>query len=144
MILLLLSVLVLLLFGVANIYGQNQQTADVIFTTTNASIQSFNDHDFNIIINNMPSNKDICKSGNCSIEIIKLSENELPTGIISIPDPTTQTMNSGVDIRIHDAANDGMPEMKREFQERWSVWGNCEIADINRQILSVDTKHMIQ
>jgi hypothetical protein len=23
-----------------------------------------------------------------------------------------------------------MPEMKREFQERWSIWGNCEIGEI--------------
>ena len=39
-------------------------------------------------------------------------------------------MNSGVDLRIHDSANQGMPEIKREFMERWSIWGNCVVNEI--------------
>ena len=123
-----------IILSISNVYAQKESIPDVIFVTTNSTAESFSEHEFNITINNITSHKGICKSKECTVEVIKLSDNGLSTGIVSPPDPTTQSMNSGVDIRIHDAGNNGMPEMKREFQERWSIWGNCEIGEIEETV----------
>src|SRR5215212_8861857 len=103
-----------LVFSIPSIHGQKESIADIIFVTTNSTAESFSEHDFNVTINNIMAHKDICKSEMCSIEVIKSSDNGLSTGIVSLPDPTTQNMNSGVDTRIHDAANNGISEMERE------------------------------
>jgi len=112
-------------------YGE-KQTADIIFLTPNASAKSFDEHQFNITISDMAFKKKLCKSANCSIEIIKLNDNGLPTGLVLNPEPSTQHMNSGVDIRIHDAVNDGTSETERAFKERWNIWANCDIKGIEK------------
>jgi hypothetical protein len=53
---------------------QSQQTSDIVFETTNASAQSFSDHDFILNINNVTKNNEICKSGDCLIEIIEFHD----------------------------------------------------------------------
>ena len=87
-----------------------------------------------ILINNMTKNKEICKSGDCLIEIIEFDDNGISTGLVSLPTPGVQSMNSGVDIRIHDAEYKNMSEIKRAFQERWNIWANCNIEDIQNII----------
>ena len=78
----------------------------------------------------MTTNKQICKSGDCLIEIIKFDDNGLSTATVSLPTPGIQNMHSGVDFRLLDTAYNNMSEIQREFQERWKVWGNCGIEDI--------------
>jgi hypothetical protein len=103
------------------------QTLDIIFETTNASVQSFNDNNFIVNFNNLNENKEICISGDCSFEIIKFHDSGHPTGGIGLPTPEIQSMYSGVDIRIQDAAYNNMSELERDYQERWRIWANCDI-----------------
>lgn len=107
-----------------------QQVPDIVFKITNASAESLDDHKFILSINNMTTNKEICKSGDCLIEIIEVDDNGLSTASVSLPTPSIQNMHSGVDFRLHDTAYSNLSEIKRGFQERWSVWGNCDIEDI--------------
>ena len=108
-----------------------QVPPDIIFKITNASTESLDDHEFILSINNnMTTNKQICKSEDCLIEIIKFHDNGLNTATVSLPTPGIQNMHSGVDFRLHDTAYNNMSEMKRDFQERWKVWGNCGIEEI--------------
>ena len=46
------------------------QVPDIVFETTNASAQSFSDHDFILNINNMTKNNEICKSRDCLISLL--------------------------------------------------------------------------
>jgi len=119
------------IFFLSNAYGE-RQTPDIIFLTTNASAKSSDEHQFNVTISDMGFKKKLCKSANCSIEIVKVSDNSLPNSLVITPEPSTQNMNSGVDIRIHDAANDGMSETERAFKERWNIWANCGIKGIEK------------
>ena len=43
-------------------------------------------------------------------------------------------MYSGVDIRIHDPIYKNMSGLEREYQERWRIWANCDIAEIRYNI----------
>lgn len=111
---------------------QSQQTSDIVFETTNASAQPFDDHNIMININNLNKNKEICISGDCSFEIIKFHVSGHPTGGVSVPTPEIQSMYSGVDFRIHDSAYNNMSGLEREYQERWRIWANCDIEEIKK------------
>jgi hypothetical protein len=106
------------------------QAPDIVFKITNASSQSIDDHKFIIDINNITTNKEICKSGNCSIEIIKLNEYGVSTSNIFLPTTDIQNMHAGVDFRLHDTAYNNLSETERSSQERWNIWGNCAIENI--------------
>lgn len=106
------------------------QTPDIVFKVTNASSQSIDDHEFIININNIATNKEICKSGNCSIGIIKFNEYGVSTSNIFLPTQSIQNMHSGVDFRLHDTAYNNLSETERSSQERWNIWGNCAIENI--------------
>jgi hypothetical protein len=108
------------------------QTPDIVFETTNASAQPFDDHNFIININNLNKNKELCISGDCSFEIIKFHDSGHPTGGVSLPTPGIQSMYSGVDFRIHDTAYNNMSGLEREYQERWRIWANCDIEEIKK------------
>ena len=41
------------------------QTPDIVFETTNASAQPFDNHNFVINIDNLNKNKELCISGDC-------------------------------------------------------------------------------
>jgi hypothetical protein len=91
-----------------------QQPPDIVFETTNASIQSFKDYNFIITINDLNKNKDLCISGDCSFEIIKFHDSGHPTSDgVSMPTPDIQPMYSGVDFRIHDTVYNNMSDLKR-------------------------------
>ena len=111
-----------------------QQVPNIIFKITNASAESSDNYKFLLNITNMTTNKQICKSGDCLIQIIKFDDMGLSTATVSLPTPGIQNMHSGVDFRLHDTAYNNMSEIKREFQERWSVWGNCEIGEIEETV----------
>jgi len=116
---------------------KEQEQADIVFVTTNANASSFDDMGFNVTIgngndnDNNASKNSVCKP-NCQIEVIKFitPDSGLSTGIVVTPNPNTQNMYANVDIRIRDSANDGMSETKREYQERWSIFANCNIKEI--------------
>ena len=84
----------------------------------------------------MTKNNEICKSGDCLIEIIEFNISGHPTGAggVSLPTPGIQSMYSGVDIRIHDPIYNNMSGLEREYQERWRIWTNCDIAEIKDTI----------
>ena len=129
---------VILTIGLSLFYSNEEASAqvpDIVFETTNASAQSFSDHDFILNINNMTKNNEICKSGgDCLIEIIEFHDSGHPTGGVSLPTPGIQSMYSGVDIRIHDPIYKNMSGLEREYQERWRIWANCDIAEIKDTI----------
>ena len=57
---------VILTIDLSLFYSNEEASArvpDIVFETTNASAQSFRDHDFILNINNMTKNNEICKSG---------------------------------------------------------------------------------
>ena len=128
---------VILTIGLSLFYSNEEASArvpDIVFETTNASAQSFSDHDFILNINNMTKNNEICKSGDCLIEIIEFHDSGHPTGDVSLSTPVIQSMYSGVDIRIHDLIYKNMSGLEREYQERWRIWANCD-AEIKDTIL---------
>ena len=94
------------------------QTPDIVFETTNASAQPFDNHNFVININNLNKNKELCISGDCSFEIIKFHDSGHPTGGVSLQTAGIQSMYSGIDFRIHDTAYNNMSGLEREYQER--------------------------
>jgi hypothetical protein len=111
------------------------QTPDIVFKITNASFYSIDDHEFIIDINNIATNKEFCKSGNCSIEIIKFDEDGVNTSTTFLATPEARTkdvqvMSSGVDFRLHDTAYNNLSETERSSQERWHISGNCYIENI--------------
>ena len=112
-----------------DVYAQ-QVSPDIVFKITNASAESSSDHKFILNITNLNTHKQVCVSGDCSIEIIIFNDNGLSTASVSLPTPGIQSMHSGVDFRLHDIAYNNMSEIKRGFQERWSIGGNCDIEDI--------------
>ena len=71
---------IILTIGISSLFYLNeketnaQQVPDIVFETTNTSSQSFRDHDFILNINNMTKNNEICKSGDCLIEIIEFHD----------------------------------------------------------------------
>ena len=137
---------VILTIGLSLFYSNEEASAqvpDIVFETTNASAQSFGDHDFILNINNMTKNNEICKSGDCLIEIIEFHDSGHPTGGVSLPIPGIQSMYSGVDIRIHDPIYKNMSGLEREYQERWRIWANCDIAE-KIQYLFVEKMIMIK
>jgi hypothetical protein len=144
-----LFLIVILTIGLFSLFYSNEeanaQVPDIIFKITNASSESLDDHNFILNINNITTNKQICKSDDCSIEIIKFHDNGLSTATVSLPTPGIQNMHSGVDFRLVDTAYNNMSEIQREFQERWKVWGNCGIEDIIKETtLFVEKTLMIQ
>jgi hypothetical protein len=117
-----------------------QQIPDIVFETTNATAQPFDNHNFVININNLNKNKELCISGDCSFDIIKFHDSGHPTGGVSLPNPGIQSMYSGVDFRIHDTAYNNMSDLEREYQERWRIWANCDIEEIkNKDTTAVST-----
>jgi hypothetical protein len=113
--------------------GIHAQSADIVFVTTNASTQSFGEHNFTVIFNNLPQNE-MCKSKDCLLEIIKFHDSGHPAGGVSLPTPEIQSMYSGVDVRIHDLVYQNMSDLEREYQERWTIWANCDIEEIKDTI----------
>jgi hypothetical protein len=109
------------------------QTPNIVFETTNATAQPFDNHNFIININDLNKNKEICISGDCSFEIIKFHDSGHPAGGVSVPTPEIQSMYSGVDFRIHDIAYNNMSELEREYQERWRIWANCDTQEIQNK-----------
>jgi hypothetical protein len=107
-----------------------QQTPDIVFKITNASSQSIDNQEFIININNLATNKEICKSGNCSIEIIKFNEYGVSTSNIFLPTQSIQNMHSGIDFRLNDSSYNNLSETEKSSQERWNIWGNCAIENI--------------
>lgn len=88
---------VILTIGLSLFYSNEEASAqvpDIVFETTNASAQTFSDHDFILNINNMTKNNEICKSGDCLIEIIEFHDSGHPTGGVSLPTPGIQSMYS--------------------------------------------------
>jgi hypothetical protein len=121
-------IITIIIFSYYNANGE--QSPDIFFKVNNASSQSVDDHEIIIKINNMPTNKEICKSGDCSIEIIKFNEYGVSTANIFLPTPGIQDMHSGVDFRLHDTAYNNLSETERSLQERWNIWGNCAFENI--------------
>lgn len=109
------------------------QTPDIVFETTNASAPSFGDHNFTLSFNNMPKNE-MCKSGECLLEIIKFHDSGHPAGGVSLPTPGIQSMYSGVDVRINDSVYKNMSDLEREYQERWTIWASCDIEEIKNTV----------
>jgi hypothetical protein len=125
---LLTMIISIILFYYDNANGE--QSPDIFFKVSNASSQSVDDHEITIDINNMTTNKEICKSGDCSIEIIKFNEYGVSTANIFLPTPGIQDMHSGVDFRLHDKAYNDLSKTERSLQERWNIWGNCAFENI--------------
>lgn len=65
----------------------------------------------------MTKNNEICKSGDCLIEIIEFHDSSHPTGGVSLPTPGIQSMYSEVDIRIHDPIYKNMSGLERISRE---------------------------
>ena len=77
---------VILTIGLSLVYSNEEASAQVpniVFETTNASVQSFGYYDFILNINNMTKNNEICKSGDCLIEKIEFHDSGHPTGGVS-------------------------------------------------------------
>ena len=88
----------LLLFCVSPVvYLQetNGQKEDIVFETDNTNAKPFDKIEFIVNINDMATNKKVCQSGNCTIEVIEMIGNIIPTGLVMTPNPVTQRMNSG-------------------------------------------------
>ena len=138
---------IILTIGISSLFYLNeketnaQQVPDIIFETTNASAQSFSDHDFILNINNMTKNNEICISRDCSFEIIEFHDSGHPTGGVSVPTPGIQSMYSGVDFRLHDTVYKNMSGLEREYQERWRIWANCDTKEIKKDEISICVKN---
>ena len=116
--------MVILTIGISSLFYLNeketnaQQVLDIVFETTNASAQPFDDHNFILNSDNLNKNKEICISRDCSFEIIKFHDSGHPVGGVSVPTPEIQSMYSGVDFRIYDSVYKNMSGLEREYQER--------------------------
>ncbi|HZL22964.1 MAG TPA: hypothetical protein VFC05_06540, partial [Nitrososphaeraceae archaeon] len=80
---------IILTIGISSLFYLNeketnaQQVPDIVFETTNASAQPFDDHNFILNIDNLNKNKEICISRDCSFEIIKFHDSGHPAGGVS-------------------------------------------------------------
>ena len=129
---------IILTIGISSLFYLNeketnaQQVPDIVFETTNASAQPFDDHNFILNIDNLNKNKEICISRDCSFEIIKFHDSGHPAGGVSVPTPEIQSMYTGVDFRIYDSVYKNMSGLEREYQERWRIWANCDTKEIKK------------
>jgi hypothetical protein len=136
-----LTIGISLLFYLNENEANAQQVPDIVFETTNASAQPFDDHNFILNIDNLNKNKEICISRDCSFEIIKFHDSGHPAGGVSVPTPEIQSMYSGVDFRIYDTVYKNMSGLEREYQERWRIWANCDTKEIKKDEISICVKN---